>query len=106
MTDDPEQCMWRGMNYTNLGLSIDRNPKTIIITVKGTTKPTPETVALICFGLYLPPMISTKLLDVLGYPLNPIRKPNHQCIKEVLYLKYPESIDAVREYLAPYDVEI
>lgn len=111
MTDDPEQCMdllleWRGMNYTDLGLAIDRDPKTISRTLKSTTKPTPETGALICFGLHLPPMISTKLMDVLGCPLNPMRNPNHQWINEALYLKYPESVDAVREYLAPYGVEI
>lgn len=111
MTDDPEQCMdllmkWRGMNYTDLGLAIDRDPKTISRTVKGITKPTPETGALICFGLNLPPLISSKLLDVLGCPLNPMRNPSHQWINEALYIKYPESIEDVREYLAPYDVEI
>lgn len=111
MTDNPEQCMdllleWRGMKYTDLGDAIDRDPKTISRTVKGITKPTPETGALICFGLHLPPMISSKLMEVLGCPLNPMRNPSHQWINEALYLKYPESVDAVREYLAPYDVNI
>lgn len=111
MTDDREQCMdlllkWRGMNYTDLGDAIGRDPKTISRTVKGLTAPSPETGALICFGLHLPPTISVKLLEVLGCPLNPMRNPNHQWLNEALYLKYPESIDAVREYLAPYGVEI
>ena len=111
MTDDAEQCMelllkWRGMNYKDLGEVIKRNPKTISRTVQGVTKPTPETGALICFGLHLPPLISTKLLDVLGCPLNPMRNPDHQWINEALYIKYPEPIDAIREYLAPYGVEI
>lgn len=111
MTDDAEQCMdlllkWRGMSYKDLGKAIKRNPKTISRTVQGATKPTPETGALICFGLHLPPLISTKLLDVLGCPLNPIRNPDHQWINEALYIKYPEPIEAVREYLAPYGVEI
>ena len=111
MTDDPEQCMnllleWCGMTYTDLGDAIGRDPRTISRTVKGITKPTPETGALICFGLHLPPLISMKLLDVLGCPLDIVRNPNHQWINEALYVKYPESIDAVREYLAPYDVII
>ena len=111
MTDDPEQCMnllleWCGMTYTDLGDAIGRDPRTISRTVKGITKPTPETGALICFGLHLPPFISMKLLDVLGCPLDIVRNPDHQWINEALYVKYPESIDAVREYLAPYDVII
>ena len=111
MTDDPEQCMelllnWRGMNYTGLGLEIDRDPKTISRTVKGKTAPTVETAALICFGLNLSPIISMKLMDVFGCKLNPVKNPNHQWINEALYMKYPEPIWAVREYLAPYGVEI
>jgi hypothetical protein len=111
MTDDPEQCMelllkWRGMNYTDLGLEIDRDPKTISRTVKGKTVPTVETAALICFGLHLPPIISMKLMEVLDCQLNPIKCPSHQWINEALYIKYPEPIWAVREYLIPYGVEI
>lgn len=111
MTDDPEQCMelllkWRKMTYTDLGLAIDRAPKTISRTVRGDTTPTPETGVLICIGLHLPPLISTKLLDVLGCPLTPTRNPHHQWLNEVLYIKYPESVDAIREYLAPYGVKI
>lgn len=111
MTDDSEQCMkllldWRGMNYTDLGLEIDRDPKTISRTVKGETAPTVETAALICFGLHLPPTISFKLIEVLGCKLNPMKYPNHQWINEALYIKYPEPIWAIREYLAPYGVEI
>lgn len=110
MTDDPEQCMellleWRGMKYTDLGDAIDINPKTISRTVKGTTAPKVETAALICFGMHLPPTISFKLMEVLGCKLNPVN-PAHQWISEALYIKYPEPIWAVREYLAPYGVEI
>ena len=59
MTDDPEQCMelllkWRNMNYTDLGLEINRDQKTISRTIKGETTPKVETAALICFGLRLP----------------------------------------------------
>lgn len=110
MTDDPEQCMdllleWRGMTYTDLGDAIDRDPRTISRTVKKKTIPTVETGALICFGLHLPPAISFKLMAALGCPLNPINAV-HQWISEALCVKYPESIQAVREYLAPYGVKI
>lgn len=110
MTDDPEQCMelllnWRGMKYTDLGDAIDRDPKTISRTVNGKTAPTVETAALICFGLHLPPMISFKLLEVLNCQLSPIDQ-NHQWINEALCTKYPEPIEAIREYLAPYGVKI
>lgn len=110
MTDDPEQCMdlllkWRCMKYTDLGDAIDRDPKTISRTVKKETAPKVETAALICFGLHLPPSISFKLMKVLGCPLSPIN-PTHQWISEALYIKYPEPIWAIREYLSPYGVEI
>ncbi|MDY4784090.1 hypothetical protein [Pygmaiobacter massiliensis] len=110
MTDDPEQCMelllnWRGTKYTELGDAIDRDPKTISRTVKGLTAPSVETVVRICFGLHLPPTISEKLLEVLRCPLKPM-DPNHQWIKEALYLKYPEPLDAVEQYLEQFDVKI
>ncbi|BAL01384.1 hypothetical protein OBV_41850 [Oscillibacter valericigenes Sjm18-20] len=110
MTDDPEQCMelllhWRGMKYTELGDAIDRDPKTISRTVNGQTAPSVETVVRICFGLHLPPTISEKLLEVLRCPLKPM-DPNHQWIKEALYLKYPESLEAVKEYLGMYGIKI
>ncbi|HEY9059187.1 MAG TPA: hypothetical protein VIO64_01605 [Pseudobacteroides sp.] len=110
MTDDPEQCMklildWREMKYTDLGDTIDRDPKTISRTVKGETAPKVETAALICFGLNLPPVISEKLMAVLGCPLNPMN-PNHQWINEALHVKYPEPLWAIQEYLSQYGVEI
>lgn len=110
MTDDPEQCMellldWRKTNYTELGLEIDRNPKTISRIAKGETSTTVETAALICFGLHLPPTISEKLLSVLHCSLSPI-KIEHQWIREALALKYPEPVWAIQEYLAAYGVEI
>lgn len=110
MTDDPEQCMdllldWRGMKYTDLGDAIDRDPKTISRTVKGTTNPSVETAVLICFGMNLPPVISEKLLDVLNCKLKPMN-PDHQWISEALHVKYPEPLWAVREYLEQYGVNI
>lgn len=110
MTDDPEQCMellleWLNMTYTDLGLEIDRDPKTISRTVKGATKPTVETAVLICFGLKLPPVISEKLMEVLNCKFSPI-KNEHQWMKEALVLKYPEPLWAVQEYLSQYGVEI
>lgn len=111
MTDDPEQCMellleWRGMKYTDLGDEIDRDPKTISRTVNGKTKPSVETLALICFGLHLPPTISSKLFEVFDVKFNPLRDPSHQWINEALYIKYPEPVWVIREYLEPYGVEI
>lgn len=110
MTDDAEQCMdllldWRGMKYTDLGDAIDRDPKTISRTVKGTTNPSVETAVLICFGMNLPPVISEKLLDVLNCKLKPMNS-EHQWINEALHLKYPEQLSVVREYLLQYGVEI
>ncbi len=110
MTDDPEQCMdllldWRGMKYTDLGDAIDRDPKTISRTVKGSTNPSIETAVLICFGMNLPPVISEKLLDVLNCKLKPMNA-DHQWINEALHVKYPEPLSAVREYLLQYGVEI
>lgn len=110
MTDDPEQCMdllleWRGMKYTDLGDAIDRDPKTISRTVKGTTTPSVETAVLICFGMNLPPVISEKLLDVLNCRLKPMN-PDHQWINEALHIKYPEPLGEVRKYLQQYGVEI
>lgn len=110
MTDDPEQCMdlllkWRNIKYTDLGDAIDRDPKTIRRTVKGTTNPSVETAVLICFGMNLPPVISDKLLEVLGCKLKPTNL-DHQWINEALHIKYPEPLWAVREYLEQYGVEI
>lgn len=69
--------------------------------------PTPrvENAVRICFALHLPPAISEKLLEVLSCKLKPT-DPNHQWIKEALYLKYPESYDAVCEWLLDYGVEL
>ena len=110
MTDAPEQCMellldWRGMNYTDFGLMIDRDPKTISRTVKGTTAPKVKTEALICLAMKLPPMISDKLMDVLGCKLKPMDM-KHQWINEALHVKYMDSLDAVAEYLEPYGIDL
>ena len=96
---------WRGMNYTDLGNVIGMAPRTISRTVQGKTKPKVETAALICFGMNLPPVISEKLMEVLGCKLSPIN-PTHQWINEALHVKYPEPVYAVAEYLAPYGVDL
>jgi len=110
MTDDPEQCMellldWKNMNYTDLGAIIERDPKTISRIVKGTTTPKLETAVLICFAMHLPPVISEKLLEVLGCKLK-TTDSNHQWINEALHTMYPESIDSVRTFLNQFDVII
>lgn len=111
MTDDPQQCIqlimdWKNVKYTELGKTIDRDPKTLSRIVKGETEPSQDTLILICFGLHLPPVISDKLLDVFGCPLNPVKNPDHQWIKEALFMKYPESMRAVRKYLDPYGIAL
>ena len=110
MSGDPEQCMkllldWRHMDYTELGAAIGRDPKTISRTVKGATQPTPETAALICLGLNLPPSISSRFLQVLNCPLNLINL-KHSWINEALTLKWPEPVEDVLNYLAQYDVTL
>lgn len=111
MTDDPEQCMellldWRKTNYTELGAEIGRDPKTISRTVRGTTTPSVETAALICFGLHLSPILSDKLMEVLHCPVRNSMNTAHQWINEALHVKYPEPIWAVQEYLAQYGVTL
>lgn len=111
MTDDPLQCIqliidWKGVKYTELGKIINRDPKTLSRIYNGDTDPTQDTLILICFGLHLSPVISEKLLDVFGCPLNPVKCPNHQWIKEALFIKYPESMRGVRNYLAPYGINL
>ena len=109
MTDDQAQCMdlllnWRKMKYTELGDEIDRDPKTISRIAKG-EKTTLETAALICLGLHLPPSIGLRLMEVMGHPLRQVN-PEQQWIFEALTTQYANSVDAVREYLAPYGVEL
>ena len=110
MTDDPCQCMnllmeWRGMEYTQLADSIDISERTIRRIANGETSPKMESAVRICLGLHLPPIISEKLLDVLGCKLLPMNT-EHQWIKEALTLKYPESFDAVCSWLRDYKVEL
>ena len=110
MTDDQAQCLkllldWRGKNYTELAADIDRNPKTISRIVNGETDAKLSTAVLICFGLNLPPILSEKLLDVLNCKLKPL-DPNHQWIKEALFLKYPEPLWSVLEYLEKFGVDL
>lgn len=110
MTDDRKQCIelllkWRNMDYKTLATDSDVTLKTIQRTIDSTTSPTLETAAAICIGLNLPPSISFKLLEVLRCPLDP-NSERDQWIGEALTVKYNETIDAVREYLAPYGVKI
>jgi hypothetical protein len=44
-------------------------------------------------------------MEVLNCKLQPV-KMEHQWIKETLLPKYPEPVWAIKEYLAPYGVEI
>lgn len=110
MTDDPEQCMelllkWRNMNYTELAAATDLSTRTISRTVKGETTPNPETGALLCLGMNLPPSISSKLMEVLRCPLSPVDM-KHLWISEALAVKWPEPVDDVRAYLQQYDVTL
>ncbi len=110
MTDDPEQCMdlllkWRGVKYTELADMIEMNDRTIRRTVKGETEPKVETAFLICIALHLSPVISEKLMEVLGCKLKPF-DTKHQWLNEALHTKYPETPEAVQEYLLPYGINL
>lgn len=110
MTDDPEQCMdlllkWRGVKYTELADMIEMNDRTIRRTVKGETEPKVETAFLICIALHLSPVISEKLMEVLGCKLKPF-DTKHQWLNEALHTKYPEKPEAVQEYLMPYGIDL
>ena len=94
------------MKYTELGDLIDRNPKTLSRIVKGETEPGRNTLLLICFGLNLPPIISSKLLEVFECQLNPLKNADDQWIQEAFSIKYADSLRNIRRYLAPYGVEI
>ena len=109
MTDDPEQCMqllldWRGLTYTALADITKLSERTIRRTVNGETTPKPENGVLICLGMHLPPIISTKLLNVLRCPLDPMRNQEHMWLQEALFLKYPEPLSAAKRYLEPYGI--
>ena len=93
------------MNYTDLVSAIDINERTIWRAVKGESTPKVNTVVRISFALHLLPIISEKLLEVLGCKLKPMN-PNRQWIKEALTLKYPEPYDVACEWLAMYGVKI
>ena len=110
MTDDPIQCMdllmkWSDMEYKKLSKIIHINEKTIRRIANGETTPKVENAVRICLGLHLPPIISEKLLDVLGCKLSPMSEA-HQWFKEALTLKYPESFDSVCKWLRDYKVEL
>lgn len=110
MTDDKEQCMkllmeWRQTDYTQLGAIIERDPKTLSRTLNGKTTPSLDTAVRICFGLNLPPSISTKLLNTMGITLNAL-DPKEAWINEALHLKYCDPIEDVVAYLADFDVII
>ncbi len=110
MTDDPAQCLelllrWRKKKYTELADYIDISPKTLSRVVNGENVPEFKTAIMICFGLNLPPLISGKFLSVCNCSLLPTN-PQHQWIREALYIKYPESIENICRYLHMYGVTI
>ncbi len=110
MTDNPKQCMdlllnWCGEDQLHLSGIIDISNKTISRIVNGKNKPKVETLALICFGLHLPPIISEKLFDVFGCKLMP-SNIEHQFIKETLQVMYMEHIEDIIEHLKEYDIKL
>lgn len=110
MTDDPSQCMklllnWKGMSNLDLGVAINRDERTIRRIVNGENVPSLETAVLICLGLNLPPIISSKLLDSLGVKLIP-SKSTHLWYQEVLNVKYNEPVEDAQAYLAEFDIEL
>lgn len=110
MTDEPGKCLelllgWRKKNYTELADYIEINPKTLSRIVNGESVPKFETAVMICFGLNLPPLISEKFLAVCNCNLLPTN-PQHQWIREALYIKYPESLENICRYLHMYGVTI
>lgn len=50
-------------------------------------------------------MISSKLLEVFGCKFR-LNNMDHQWINEALYIKFPDPVDAVREYLSKYGVNL
>ena len=110
MTDDPAQCMkllldWRNKTYVDLATDTGISERTLrrIADRQNTTVPT---VVRVCIALHLPPIISEKLLDVLGCPLEITRNQEHMWINEALHVMYPESVDTVIKYLTGYGVKI
>jgi hypothetical protein len=108
MTNDPGQCMecllrWREMSYAELATAIDRSDRTIRRTVSGTTQPNTETAVLICLGLNLPPLISNRLLEVLGVKLMPGNE-NHLWYQEALNVKWRDPVEDTKDYLKEYGV--
>lgn len=85
---------------------INRDPKTLSRIYNGETESNQDTLILICFGLHLPLVISDKLLEVFGCPLNPVKYPDYRWIKEALFMKYPESMWVIRNYLVPYGITL
>ena len=86
---------------------IDRETFSKVQEMQGNTKhraPKPENGVLICLGMHLPPIISTKLLNVLRCPLDPMRNQEHMWLQEALFLKYPEPLSAAKRYLEPYGI--
>ncbi|MCH3914701.1 MAG: hypothetical protein LKE29_05400 [Acidaminococcaceae bacterium] len=110
MTDNPEDCLkllvkWRKTTYAELGATIGVDSKTLTRYGKERTRPPVETGVLICFALQLPPVISEKLLQVLGCYLSPTNL-QHQWIAMALRLKYSEPLENVRKFLSNFNVEI
>ena len=110
MTDDQVQCIdllleWRGKNYVDLAADTGISERTIRRIAHGENTSVANGVR-ICIALHLSPIISGKLLNVLGCPLDITRNQEHMWINEALCLKYPESVKAAVAYLADYGVKI
>jgi len=112
MTDDPAQCMkllleWRGQTYVDLATNAGINERTIRRIISGETQSiTVPNGVRVCIALHLSPILSGKLLSVLGCPLELPRNQEHMWINEALYLMYPESVETVEKYLEGYGVKI
>lgn len=112
MTDDPAQCLklimeWKKINYVDLAEKAGINDRSIRRIVNGETDSmSVEKGIRICVALHLSPVISDKLMSVLGCPLQITRNQEHMWLNEALHVKYLESVDAVVEYLADYGVKI
>lgn len=112
MTDDPAQCMkllleWRGQTYVDLATNAGINERSIRRIINGETQSiTVPNGVRVCIALHLSPILSGKLLSVLGCPLELPRNQEHMWINEALYLMYPESVETVEKYLEGYGVKI
>lgn len=110
MTDDPGQCLnllleWKGINYTDLVKTTGISDRTFRRIKEGKNVLETKNAAKICFALNLPPILSEKLLGVLGVKFVVVNT-EHQWIKEALTTKYADSYEDICAWLAQFDVII